>query len=230
MVALDKSSELDRFDGLPIIYVLVNLRDGKRYVGQTNKSKNRFLQYRRDEFSNNHITNAVKKCGKENFAVQIVSRALDQNDLDKREIFYIKKWNTTDSKKGYNKQEGGQGGKHSDATKKKMSEIKKGKKLSDTTKKKMSEARKGENNPMYGKTHSEEAKKKVSEANKGSKFSEETRKEMRGRSAWNKGKTLSDAAKKKLSEANKGKKLSDATKKKMSEAKKGKTRGNYNKK
>lgn len=76
------------------------------------------------------------------------------------------------------------GRKHTEESKKKMSENSKGKfcgedsphwgkPKSEETKKKISEARKGkglgrgENNPMYGKTHSWEARKKISDANKG---------------------------------------------------------------
>lgn len=50
------------------------------------------------------------------------------------------------------------------------SEAQKGKKLTEATKKKMSESRKGEKNPFYGKHHSEEARDKIIEANKHRKF------------------------------------------------------------
>ena len=80
---------------------------------------------------------------------------------------------------------------HSEETKKKISEARKGKKLSEETRNKISEANKGhpgyfigkhhskewimnksdsmkgENNPFYGNHHSEETKKKISEAQKG---------------------------------------------------------------
>lgn len=54
----------------------------------------------------------------------------------------------------------------------------KGKQHSEETKKKMSEARKGEKHPMYGKKHSEEAKKKMSEAKKCKPKSEEHKKKL----------------------------------------------------
>ena len=72
---------------------------------------------------------------------------------------------------------------------------------SEETKIKMSEARKGEKNHNYGKTHSEEHKRNISEAQKGRTHSEETRRKL---SDAHKGKTLSDETKRKLSEVNKG--------------------------
>jgi group I intron endonuclease len=50
-----------------------------------------------------------------------------------------------------------------------------GKKHTEETKTKMSEAKKGEKHPMYGKTFSEEYKKKLSESHKGKTHTEETK-------------------------------------------------------
>lgn len=58
------------------------------------------------------------------------------------------------------------GKKHTEETKNRISENKKGKKLSEETRRKMSEAHKGEKNSFYGRRHSEETKKKLSEATK----------------------------------------------------------------
>jgi hypothetical protein len=56
---------------------------------------------------------------------------------------------------------------HSEETREKMSDAKKGRRLSEETKKKLSDANKGENNFWYGKHHTEETKKKISNARKG---------------------------------------------------------------
>lgn len=56
------------------------------------------------------------------------------------------------------------GKQHSDETKKKMSEAHKGKTHSEESKKKMSESKKGENHPLYGKHHSEETKIKMAKS------------------------------------------------------------------
>jgi hypothetical protein len=109
----------------------------------------------------------------------------------------------------------------------------KGKPHSEETKRKQSELKKGKNNPMYGKTHSEESRKKHSEAMKGKTHSEETRTKI---SEKNKGKTHSEETKRKQSERVKGennpmygKKHSEESRKKQSEAKKGENHPQYGK-
>ena len=113
-----------------------------------------------------------------------------------------------------------------------ISKANKGKHHSEESKKKMSEAKKGEKHPMYGKHHSDESKKKISEAHKN--ISEETRRKLseshKGQTAWDKGKKLSEEHKKKLSEAHKGKHHSLSSIQKMSDAKKGKHRSKETKK
>ena len=85
-----------------------------------------------------------------------------------------------------------------------------------------------------GFTVSEETKKKMSEKmkgktawNKGKKLSEEHKIKI---SEWKKGKHRSEETKQKISKGKKGKKLSDETRKKMSETHKGKTSGMKGKK
>ena len=67
---------------------------------------------------------------------------------------------------------------HTEETKNKMREIRRGKKLTEETKKKLSECRKGEKNAMYGKTHTKEARKRISEGNKGKTLSKENREKL----------------------------------------------------
>ena len=114
-----------------------------------------------------------------------------REELDAAEIATISKYDSLDN--GYNIRGGGSHGKHSEETKRKMSEAQKGKKLSEETKRKLSEIRKGK--------LSEETKKKMSEARKG-RVSEETKRKI---SESLKGHQTSEEARKKMREAAKRK-------------------------
>lgn len=82
-------------------------------------------------------------------------------------------------------------------------------KHTEITKKKLSENHTGELNPMHGKNHSEDAKKKISQAQQGEK------------SVWY-GKTHTESTRKKISMSAKGKIFTDEHRKKLSDSKKGK--------
>jgi len=104
------------------------------------------------------------------------------------------------------------GKERSEEVKKKISDTKTGTKLSEETKRKMSELRQGEKAPMFGKKHSDETKRKISEAKKG-KYS--------GENNPNFGKKHSDETKRKISKIHKGKIISEETKKKIMHTKTG---------
>ena len=72
----------------------------------------------------------------------------------------------------------GKNGVYSKETLLKMSIAKKGKPLSDKHKQAIAKAQAGENHPMYGKHHSEETKRILSEKATGKKASEETKRKM----------------------------------------------------
>ena len=124
----------------------------------------------------------------------------NQEQLDNLEIFYIAKFDSMNN--GYNCNPGGFGGKHSDETKRKISEGNKGKHIgcknhmfgkshSPETILKMSESHKGEKNEMFNKCHSEEAKMRISNSLKGDKNP-------------NFGKIMSEDTKQKISKARLG--------------------------
>ena len=109
------------------------------------------------------------------------------------------------------------GFKHSEETKKKISEARMGYKMSEESKKKLSESTKG-------KEFTEETKRKMGKTHIGYKFSEESKKKI---SEGNKGKKMSEESKRKMSESHKGKKLSEEHKRKMSERAKEKGLGKW---
>lgn len=158
-----------------------------------------------------------------------------------QEIFWISIYGRLDKKTGclFNHTDGGDGGSgriynHSDETKKKMSESRKGrigpmkgKIHSEEAKRKI--GRSGEDNAFFGKFHKEETKQKQSEVMKGRLvgelnpfFGKKHSKEVQDKiSAQNMGRKHSEEAKRKIGEASRiriRKPLSEETKRKISEA------------
>ena len=124
---------------------------------------------------------------------------------------------------------------HSQETKDKISDLKRGKYIgnenhmfgknhSQETKDKISNLRKGkyvgDKNPMFGKTHSQEARDKISQANTGRVVSVEVRNEMskrlKGENNPFYGKTHSQEARDKIIKANTGKTCPEERKQKIS--------------
>lgn len=113
--------------------------------------------------------------------------------------------------------------------KRKFSKAQKGKQMSIASRRKMSDSKKGtklseEHCRKIGKAHkgqkrSEKTKTNISESLKGRKLSEETRRKI---SEVQKGKKASEETKEKMSESRKGGKLSDEHRRKISEGRKGK--------
>jgi hypothetical protein len=205
---------------------------GLQYLGKTTSSDPYKYQG-----SGKRWKRHIKKHGYD-VTTEIIRECSSEEELIHWGIYYSKLWNVVEDKNWANlKEEAGEGGKLSEASKRKMSDAKKGEKnhnygktLSDETKHKISEDRKGEKNHNYGKPRSEETKQKLSEAFKGEKnpmYGKSGEKNpmygKTGEAAPMYGKTHSDEARQKISDANKGKTFSDESKQKMSQAKKGKT-------
>jgi len=183
------------------IYKITNLITGKQYVGQTVRPiKKRWSCH---GYNNYYIANSIKKYGKKKFKIEVLEQCESTQQLNQREIYWIKEINTL-YPNGYNLTEGGEGAS--------------GRIISDETKKKMSEAQKGSKNPFYGKKLSTEHRRKISEAKKGKKG-------KKGRKSPMFGKKHTEESKRKNSETQKGsknhfygKKHSTGTKRKISEA------------
>ncbi|MFW5872282.1 MAG: GIY-YIG nuclease family protein [bacterium] len=169
------------------IYKIINLENGKFYLGSTKNLKKRkrehFWALRKNRHNNPYLQNSFNKHGKEKFKFKIVKIVKNESDLLDVEQKYLDKTKSYDRKIGYNINEIASGG-----------------------------GLYGENNPNYGKPMSKEQKKKISETLMGHKVSKETRKKMSqnrkgkfaGKNNPNYGKTLSEKRKKKQSEVMKG--------------------------
>ena len=207
------------------VYKITNTVNGKAYIGiSTHEPEKRRIKDHLSGHGNRIIANAVKKYGKDAFTYEVLESNVFPEFLPDLEVAYITNFNTV-APHGYNLTSGGDHARHSEETRRKMSEAHKGRKLSEEHRRKLSEAHK---NP------SEETRRKMSEGQKGRKLSEETRRKI---SKANKGKTRSEEHCRKLSEARKGKKHPFYGKKhsvehrrKISEAQKGKKHHSYGKK
>lgn len=95
-----------------LIYKFTNRVNNKVYIGQTTQSLeqrvNRHLQQLNDE---TYFHRALKKYGINNFNIEIIEQNIPLNELDNREIFWIKYYDSYyTSNKGYNLTKGGQWG------------------------------------------------------------------------------------------------------------------------
>jgi group I intron endonuclease len=89
-----------------VIYLITNKINGKMYVGQTrNKLKERWAAHKRCR-DNMAIAKAIKKYGIEKFSIQVIDRCQTADELNKKEIDWIKHYGTL-YPSGYNLQEGG---------------------------------------------------------------------------------------------------------------------------
>lgn len=88
------------------IYKTTNIITNKIYVGQ--KKSDVFLG---EEYlgSGIRLGSSIQHHGKENFKVELLDTADSKEELDKKEIFWIKELNSKDPEVGYNLTDGGDG-------------------------------------------------------------------------------------------------------------------------
>ena len=161
-----------------IIYQYTNTLSGLIYVGQTIDPARRHRDYARDVASTQPnprvIIQAMRRAGLDAFTYQILAEATTKDELNRLEIQYIAVLHTNNPLHGYNRTTGGDGRAgftHSEETRAKMSQAKRGKTrtpFSEETKAKMSRAQRG-------RIVSDETRAKIGLANRGFTHSEETR-------------------------------------------------------
>lgn len=131
------------------IYETTNLINNKRYVGQKKSEvflENRYLG------SGKILSRAIKKYGAKNFSVKLIEKCSSKEELNEREIYWIKYYEAVNSKDFYNLTSGGFGlGGYHHTTESKI---------------KIGNATRG-NKSWKGKFHSEESKMKISNSNLG---------------------------------------------------------------
>lgn len=150
------------------VYCLINKVNGHAYVGSSMNLASRMRNYLNKAFlkskqnANMPITKALLKYDHSNFSLLILEY-VELVNLTARETFYIihmiPYYNVL--KEGYSSL----GYKHTEETKKLLSELAKDRTHSDKTKGLIARAVIGENNPFYNKSHSLESKIRMIEAN-----------------------------------------------------------------
>ena len=207
-----------------IIYKTTNLVNGKIYIGQDSKNNPKYLG------SGTILKKAIKKYGKDNFIKEIIDECTTIDELNRKEVYWIDKLDSTIRDIGYNISYGGEEGDRKlgheiakegiynywvriygkdEANKKltkKKDKLRKLNKHSDLV-------TKGKYNIWLEKYGEDEANKKYNEWKL--KISQYQQKKIL--SGW----THTDETKKKISESSKGRKHSDETKRKISILKKG---------
>jgi group I intron endonuclease len=194
------------------IYKVTNIVNGKFYIGQSRYKNDNYLG------SGVNIKEALVLYARDNFIKEYIDVASNQDELDEKEKYWIKKTNAQNPEIGYNIADGGWN--HLTITpdiKKKISNTiktmynngyvnnRKGTTMSSEAKNKISKS-------LKGRVLSEETKKKLSEINRGKKHTDETKMKM---SDLKKGKPLSESHKKSIGNSLRGRPVSDETREKL---------------
>lgn len=154
----------------------------KRYFGITSMNVKRRWSNGHGYKHNPYFYRAIQKYGWDNFHHNILFENLSADDAKEKEKYLIAKYNTTDSKFGYNITDGGEGAN--------------GLHHSEETKRILHEKNSGINHPWTGKHHTEESKRKMSDALKG---------KYTGEKSYHYGKKKSLESRMKMSASKKGK-------------------------
>ena len=86
------------------IYKITNISNGKVYIGQSIRPiSERFQRHINDAINNNldtHLARAIRKYGKGNFIIELIDTANTQNELNEKEQFWIRFFDSINN--GYN--------------------------------------------------------------------------------------------------------------------------------
>lgn len=133
------------------IYTITNKINGKIYVGCSKNIYSRWKSHRSELNCGKHVNlylqNSWNLYGEENFIFEIKEKC-EENQLIKKEKYWIKILNSRNNKNGYNLNDGGKGN---------IGMI-----VPYKNRLNFSQMMLGENNPMFGRKHSQETKDKFS--------------------------------------------------------------------
>lgn len=144
--------------GTGCIYCVTNKVNGKQYIGKTEEYyiNTRWCKHKASARNGdkNYFHNAIRKYGEENFAFEVILKDIPSEELSKKEIDMIRKYNTL-MPNGYNMTFGGEGtsgmtpwNKGIPRSEETIQKIKD--RITPERRKKMRERVIGKKNPMYG--------------------------------------------------------------------------------
>lgn len=169
--------------------------NGKVYIGITNRNPLSRWNNGNGYKNNAHFFNAIQKYGWGNITHEILYDGLSEYEACEAEKRLIEKYDSSNPTKGYNNTLGGEHGKFSEESKKRMSATHKG-------------LQAGEKHPLYGKHFSEESRQKMRDSaiRRFQNAEERTKQSERrkGVTPWNKGIKYSDERREKISVSHKG--------------------------
>ncbi|KKM14305.1 hypothetical protein LCGC14_1707440 [marine sediment metagenome] len=156
------------------VYVYLDQDNTPFYVGKGRNNRYLIVHHLQNNCNNRFLKNKIRKVAVENVRIEFPLKNISEEDAFAYEELFIGMVGRRDQGKGplCNLTDGGEGNSgytHSDETRQKLSEIKKGKKFSEEHKRKLSDGQKGENHPMYGKHWPEKTRRKMAGAKKGEK-------------------------------------------------------------
>lgn len=137
------SSSKKYSNGFWKVYVHINKTNGKRYVGITSQKVEYRWNYGKGYGHSPHFSAAINKYGWDNFDHIVLFDNLSKEEAKEKETELISEWKTQDRKYGYNTTSGGDGligYTPSKELRELWSKIRTGTKHSEETKKRMSES------------------------------------------------------------------------------------------
>jgi len=186
--------------------------NNKVYIGITCQEPKKRWLYGKGYIHCKYFYKAIQKYGWKNIKHEILFENLSREEAIQKEIELIEKYDSTNSKKGYNISKGGEGNfgvVFTEERKKNISKAKMGHLVSEETIQKIKDSTTGMKHWNFGRKLSQETKDKISKAHKGMKFTEEHIKNMhtfkKGHTPWNKGMPMDEDTKNKLLERSKRK-------------------------
>lgn len=147
--------------------------NGKIYIGVTGMKPEQRWKNGNGYKTNQYFNRAILKYGWNNFKHEILFKGLTREEAEKKEIELIAYYKSNQKEFGYNIQNGGSfAGKHSEETKRKMSE----RMIGDTRNKgriHTEESRMNMSKSRIGRKLTEETKRKLSEINTGKRYTDD---------------------------------------------------------